>query len=149
MTEKVLNDTGEFDQYLGQLDLELHPLWEEAWKGQDQSKFETILHDFGVDLKFGYTFQVETYRARRKDLNPYQQVERGMVVRFRERRDKEFASYRELTDIIRTNYVEGEGSLTAALARVGMIESLGTANPMSEAFEKDSMEIIVPVLDKE
>lgn len=150
MVEKV-NEYGEFDQYLTQLDLMLHPKWKEFVKGDD-SVFETILHDFGADLKFGFTSEVETVRARRKDLYPYQQVQTGLVVRFRERRDKEWEPYREITDIIRTNYVEGSGpgALTAALARVGMLESMGTTNPLNEAIEKDEgFEVGVEIIETE
>ncbi|ANA49128.1 hypothetical protein PMW_03 [Pseudomonas phage phiPMW] len=144
MVEKV-NEYGEFDQYLTQLDLMLHPKWKEFVKGDD-SVFETILHDFGADLKFGFTSEVETVRARRKDLYPYQQVQTGLVVRFRERRDKAWEPYRCITDIVRTNI----GTTTDALARVGMMESLGTTNPLNEAIEKDEgFEVAVQIIELE
>lgn len=123
-----------FDQYLTQLDLEMHPFWNTAWKGQNQDAFERILYDFGCDPEYGYSIEMGLARARRKDLKPYQQVEYGVVVRFKERTDPDWAEFRAIEDIVRDNV----GGLTAALARVGMIESLGSsANPLNEAIEND------------
>lgn len=78
----------DFDQYVGQLDLDLHPSWQKAWEEQDVDRFEKILHYFGADCSKGYKFEQVLYRARRTDLNPSQQVERGLIVRFKERTDK-------------------------------------------------------------
>lgn len=72
----------EFDQYLGQLDMEKHPLWEKAWKGQDQKAFEKILYDLGADLNYGYEFRVCLYRSRMT-----KKVEYGVRASFKERTD--------------------------------------------------------------
>lgn len=119
----------QFDQYLGQLDMENHPLWKEAWIGQDQKKFEQILHDMGADLSYGYEFRVCLHRARTSN-----KVEYGVRVGFKERTDKKWMSeMMAVEDIIRVNV----GGLTNALARVGMLESLGATNPLNEAIEAD------------
>lgn len=73
----------EFDQYLGQLDMERHPLWDKAWKCQDQKAFEQIMYDLGADLDYGYDFRVCIYRSRMTN-----KVEYGVRVSFKERTDK-------------------------------------------------------------
>jgi hypothetical protein len=125
---------GEFDQYLGQLDMEQHPLWEEAWIGQDQSKFEQILFEMGADLDYGYDFRVCNYRARTTN-----QTEYGVRVGFKERTDKRWMSEMMAIEDVARNTV---GGLSNALARVGMLESIGHTNPLLEIMhEGDIMEV--------
>lgn len=78
----------DFDQYIGFLDLDTHPKWLEIWQAQDEARFKKVLHYFGADTEQGFMFDQCIYRARRSDLTPSQQVEFGMVVRFKERTDK-------------------------------------------------------------
>ena len=87
----------DFDQYLGHLDLELHPKWEQAWKGQDQKVFEEILKDMGADLRYGYDFRVCNYRPRTSKHSEY-----GIRIGFKERSDKWWVdNMMDITDIIR------------------------------------------------
>lgn len=112
----------EFDQYLGQIDMEHHPLWEKAWLGQDQQAFETILNDMGADLRYGYEFRVCLYRARTNN-----KVEYGVRVSFVERTDKWWVSNMMATsDIVRTT----KDSIRAT----GMRESLMEESPMHTAM---------------
>lgn len=127
----------QFDQYLGQLDMEQHPLWDEAWLGQDQQKFEKILHDLGADLNFGYDFRVCMYRARTTNKTEY-----GVRVGFKERTDKHWMNtMMGIEDVIRNNV----GTLSDALARVGMIESLGIENPLNCAMAEGDEEMVINV----
>lgn len=127
----------QFDQYLGQLDMEQHPLWEEAWLGQDQKKFEKILYDLGADLNFGYDFRVCMYRARTTNKTEY-----GVRVGFKERTDKHWMNtMMGIEDVIRNNV----GTLSDALARVGMIESLGIENPLNSAMAEGEEELTISV----
>lgn len=127
MSEKK-NQPAEFDQYLGQLDMEHHPLWNEAWVGQDQKKFEQILHDMGADLNYGYDFRICMYRARISNKTEY-----GVRVGFKERTDKKWMSEMMSIEDVARNTV---GGLSDALARVGMLESMGHTNPLLEIMHE-------------
>lgn len=112
----------EFNQYLGHLDLERHPLWEKAWVGQDQTAFETVLNDLGADLSYGYDFNVCLYRSRMTN-----KVEYGMRVSFRERTDKAWMnSMMDVSDIIRT--------VKCSIRATGMREAMNEDTPLYEAM---------------
>lgn len=112
----------EFDQYLGQLDMEKHPLWERAWKGQDQEAFEQILHDLGADLSHGYEFNVCFYRPRMSN-----QPEYGVRVSFKERTDKQWMdTMMDITDVLRNT--------TGSITRTGMVLSLN--NRIQNTFDE-------------
>lgn len=131
------NQPAEFDQYLGQLDMEQHPLWEEAWIGQNQEKFEQILHSMGADLAYGYDFRVCLHRARTSN-----KVEYGVRVGFKERTDKPWMTeMMAVEDIARLNV----GGLSDAMARVGMLESLGMENPLNVAMREGDEELVINV----
>jgi len=124
----------DFDQYLGQLDMEHHPLWHDAWVGQDQKKFETILHDLGADLNYGYEFTVCLYRSRITN-----KVEYGVRVSFKERTDKWWVANMMCTsDIVRNTH----DSIRATGMRMGLNEDC----PLNEAM-KLSMAANVVVVD--
>lgn len=121
----------EFDQYLGQIDMEHHPLWEEAWVGQNKEKFEKILHDMGADLAYGYEFRVCLYRARTNN-----KVEYGVRVSFVERTDKWWISNMMSTsDIVRNT----KNSIRAT----GMRESLMEESPMHLAMTAAAERFVV------
>ena len=112
----------EFDQYLGQLDMELHPKWKQAWIGQNQELFEAILHDMGADLNFGYEFSVCLYRARTTN-----KVEYGVRVSFKERSDKWWVdNMMNISDVVRNT----QGSIRST----GMRQALNEDSPLNEAM---------------
>lgn len=120
----------EFDQYLGQLDMEQHPLWEKAWVGQDQEAFEQVLHDLGADLNYGYHFNVCLYRSRMTN-----KVEYGMRVSFRERTDKVWMdSMMCVSDIVRNT----KNSIRAT----GMRETLNEDTPLNEAMMEQASKLV-------
>lgn len=128
----------DFDQYLGQLDMEQHPLWEKAWVGQDQQAFETILKDLGADLDFGYDFRVCIYRSR---MFP-NKVEYGVRVGFKERTDKWWQSnMMAVSDIVRNTH--------NSLRATGMREALNEDSPLNDvmiaAAEKFSLSVEIKV----
>jgi hypothetical protein len=116
----------EFDQYLGQLDMEKHPLWKKAWVDQDKEAFEQILEDLGADISYGYDFRVCLHRSRMTN-----QVEYGVRVGFKERTDKWWtANMLSVEDLVRTT----RGSIRAT----GMKEALNQETPLS-AYVEDQM----------
>lgn len=118
---------GTFDQYLTQLDLELHPLWAEAWAKQDRKLLDKVLYDLGVDISYGYTEEVATVRARRADIIPSKQIVTGMLIRFKERTDKAWMdSMMDITDVLRNT--------TGSIARTGMVLSLN--NRIQNTFDE-------------
>lgn len=121
----------EFDQYLGHLDLEKHPEWDEAWKGQDQKVFEKVLHDLGADLNYGYTFNMCLHRSRTSN-----KVEYGMRVSFRERTDKVWMdSMMDVTDILRHT--------TDSIRATGMREMLNAETPLNDAMMEQAGKLVV------
>lgn len=118
----------EFDQYLGQLDMERHPLWDKAWKGQDKEAFEKILNDLGADLDYGYDFRVCLYRSRMTN-----KVEYGVRVGFRERTDKWWTDNMMCTsDIVRNTH----DSIRATGMRLGLNEDCALNEVMIEQAAK-------------
>lgn len=112
----------EFNQYLGQLDMERHPLWEAAWKGQNQDLFEKILYDLGADLSYGYAFNVCLYRSRMTN-----KVEYGVRVSFTERTDKWWVdNMMNVSDLVR----ETKNSIRAT----GMRMALNEESPLNEVM---------------
>lgn len=112
----------DFDQYLGQIDMELHPLWETAWIGQDQKAFEEILFDLGADLKHGYDFRVCLYRSRMTN-----KVEYGVRVGFKERQDKWWVSnMMDASDIVRNTH--------DSIRATGMRQCLNEDSPLNEVM---------------
>jgi hypothetical protein len=122
LRKERFDQIGEFDNFLGQLDMELHPLWNKAWIGQDQKAFEQILHDMGADLSYGYDFRVCLYRARTSN-----KVEYGVRVSFKERTDKWWVSnMMDASDIIRNT--------KCSIRATGMRESLPEDSPLFEVM---------------
>ena len=120
----------EFDQYLGQLDLEQHPLWGEAWVGQNQEAFETVLHEMGADLRMGYEFTMCLHRSRTNN-----KVEYGMRVAFCERTDKDWMDNMMCTsDIVRNTH----NSLRATGMRMGLNEE----TPLNEAMMEQAAKLV-------
>jgi hypothetical protein len=120
----------DFDQYLGQLDMERHPLWEKAWIGQDQVAFEKILHDLGADLAFGYEFNVCLYRSRMTN-----KVEYGVRVSFRERSDKWWTTnMMDTSDIVRNTH----DSIRATGMRMGLNED----SPLNEVMMEQAAKFV-------
>ena len=120
----------EFDQYLGHIDLEQHPLWEKAWHGQDQEAFEQVLKDLGADISQGYAFSICLHRARTNN-----KVEYGMRVSFRERTDKEWVDTMMATsDIVRNTH----NSLRATGMRMGLNED----TPLNEAMMEQAAKLV-------
>lgn len=123
----------EFDQYLGQLDLERHPLWEKAWLGQDQQAFEKILHDFGADLDFGYDFRVCLYRSRMSN-----KVEYGVRVGFTERTDKFWLdNMMGISDIVRKT--------KSSIRATGMRETLNEDSPLNDVMMEQAQRYAINV----
>jgi hypothetical protein len=123
----------DFDQYLGQLDMELHPLWEKAWIGQDKEAFETILHDMGADLAHGYDFRVCLHRARTSN-----KVEYGVRVGFRERTDKWWVDNMMATsDIVRNTH--------NSLRATGMRQCLNEDSALNEVMMDQAAKYAVVV----
>lgn len=105
-------DPCEFDQFLGQLDLESHPDWKEAWATQNTKLFEKVLWEMGADLDYGYEFTTCLHRARIS-----QKVEFGMRVTFKERNDDYWIkNYMQVEDIARCD--------KSSIVRCGMRLSL-------------------------
>lgn len=123
----------EFDNYLGQLDMELHPLWEKAWIGQDKEAFETILHDMGADLAHGYDFRVCLHRARTSN-----KVEYGVRVGFRERQDRWWTDNMMATsDIVRNTH--------NSLRATGMRQCLNEDSALNEVMMDQAAKYAVVV----
>lgn len=121
----------EFDQYLGQLDMEKHPLWDKAWNGQDQKAFETILHDLGADLKYGYDFRVCLYRSRMTN-----KVEYGMRVGFTERTDKVWVdTMMDVSDIARRTH--------NSIRATGMRECLNSESGLNDAMIEQAQKFVI------
>jgi hypothetical protein len=123
----------EFDQYLGQLDMERHPLWEKAWLGQDQKAFEKILHDLGADLDFGYDFRVCLYRSRMTN-----KVEYGVRVGFRERSDKWWTdNMMDTSDIVRNTH--------DSIRATGMRQCLNEDSALNEVMMEQAAKFVTLV----
>lgn len=87
-----------YDQYLGMLDVEQHPDWNEAWLSQNEKKVNEILYSLGVDLDYGWEIDVNLHRARTSN-----KVEYGPRFSFKERTDKYWVKNNmALEDVIRT-----------------------------------------------
>jgi hypothetical protein len=113
-------ETCEYTQYLTQLDLEHHPDFAEAWKSQDQTKFEKVLNDMGVDLSYGYEISVCQCRSRIS-----QKVETGMRISFRERSDQYWLKNgAAVEDIIELT--------PPGIGRLGMINALNSSRNVEE-----------------
>lgn len=131
----------EFDNYLGQLDMERHPLWDKAWKGQDQKAFEQILHDLGADLDYGYEFRVCLYRSRMSG-----KVEYGVRASFKERTDKWWVDNMMCTsDIVRNT----KDSIRATGMRMGLNEDCPLNEVMIEQAAKYAMVVDIKCNDSE
>lgn len=130
MKKERFDQIHEFDNYLGHLDLEQHPLWDKAWFGQDQEVFETVLHELGADLRMGYEFTMCLHRSRTNN-----KVEYGMRVAFRERTDKEWMTTMMATsDIVRNTH----NSLRATGMRMGLNED----TPLNEAMMEQASKLV-------
>lgn len=133
MKQEQFDQPMEFDNYLGQLDMELHPLWEKAWIGQDQKAFEQILHDMGADLTQGYDFRVCLHRARTSN-----KVEYGVRVGFRERTDKWWVDNMMATsDIVRNTH--------NSLRATGMRQCLNEDSALNEVMMDQAAKYAVVV----
>lgn len=141
LRKEKFDQVGEFDNFLGQIDMELHPLWNKAWIGQDQQAFEQILHDMGADLNYGYDFRVCLYRARTSN-----KVEYGVRVSFKERQDDWWVrNMMDTSDIVRNT--------KCSIRATGMRESLNQDSPMLEvmvqaAAQSDFFEVPVIMVDE-
>jgi hypothetical protein len=123
----------EFDQYLGQLDMEQHPLWKKAWIGQDKEAFDKILHDLGADLDYGYDFRVCLYRSRMTN-----KVEYGVRVGFKERTDKWWTSnMMDASDIVRNTH--------DSIRATGMRQCLNEDSPLNEVMMEQAAKYAVVV----
>lgn len=128
----------DFDQYIGQLDLDTHPKWNQAWETQDKELFEKIIHYFGADITQGYLFEQVLYRARRTDLTPSQQVEHGLVVRFKERTDAWWVKHMmSIEDIVRHT----QNSIRAT----GMRQCMNEDTPMNDVMMEQAAKMLVVV----
>ena len=133
MAKEKFDQPMEFDQYLGQLDMERHPLWERAWIGQDKQAFETILSDLGADLKYGYEFNVCLYRSRMTN-----KVEYGVRVMFKERSDKWWVSnMMDASDIVRNTH--------DSIRATGMRQALNEDSPLNEVMMDQAAKYAVVV----
>lgn len=131
--KEKFDQMGEFDQYLGQLDLEKHPLWDKAWLGQDQKAFEQILNDLGADLSYGYDFRVCLYRSRMTN-----KVEYGVRVGFRERTDKGWMDEMMcVSDIVRHTH--------NSLRATGMRECLNEDNALNDVMLEQAQRFAINV----
>jgi hypothetical protein len=129
---------GLFNQYLTQVDLELHPEWVNAFKSGDRSLFERILYEFGADLRYGYEEDVAHVRARRSDLKPYEQVQYGMLIRFKERTDKWWVdNMMDITDIV--------DMTKDSIRATGMREVLNSTSHLYEAMKQEAAKNIIVV----
>lgn len=123
----------EFDQYLGHLDLERHPLWTDAWIGQDQNKFEQVLYEMGADTKYGYEFTVCNYMPRTSNRSEY-----GMRVSFKERTDKWWTDNMMCTsDIVRNTH--------NSLRATGMRQCLNEDSALNEVMMDQAAKYAVVV----
>jgi hypothetical protein len=137
MAVEKFDQAHDFDQYLGQLDMERHPLWEKAWIGQDKEAFEQILHDLGADLTYGYEFRVCLYRSRMTN-----KVEYGVRVGFRERSDKWWTTNMMATsDIVRNTH----NSLRATGMRLAINEDSALHEVMMEQAERYAVVVDIKV----
>ena len=84
-----------YNQFLSFVDLERDPEWNDAWKSQDESKVEQLLHKYGADLKYGWEVEVILHRPRTSNAAEY-----GPKINFVERTDAEFAPYVATEDMI-------------------------------------------------
>jgi hypothetical protein len=138
-----------YDQYLGQGDLKLHPLWKNEWltvahdednpflQGHvDQKIFERILVELGADLPLGYASSVCMHRNRTSNAVTY-----GLRVTFKERTDKWWVDNMMSTSDLVRHVSEREGSIRA----VGMRESLMEESPMHSAMMAAAERLIVTV----
>lgn len=129
---------GLFNQYLTQVDLELHPLWLDAFINGHRDSFEKILHDFGADLRYGYEEEVAYARARRSDLLPSQQVSYGMLVRFKERTDKwwidNMMAVEDIVDLTKDS-----------IRATGMREALNSASHLYDAMKLEASKNVINV----
>lgn len=123
----------DFDQYLGHIDLEQHPLWDKAWHGQDQNAFEKVLSDLGADLAFGYAFDICLHRARTNN-----KVDYGMRVAFRERTDKHWVNtMMDASDIVRNTH--------NSIRATGMRECLNSENGLNDAMIEQAQKFAINV----
>lgn len=133
MAREKFDQPHDFDQYLGQLDMERHPLWEKAWIGQDKKAFETILSDLGADLKYGYEFNVCLYRSRMTN-----KVEYGVRVMFKERTDKWWVTNMMATsDIVRQTH--------DSIRATGMRQAINEDSPLHEVMMEQASKYAVVV----
>lgn len=125
-----------FDQFLSFVDLEKHPKWNKAWKEQNQEVFEEVLFDLGADVTQGWSISVCLHRPRTSNAAEY-----GPMVRFKERTDKGWESYRDVSDIVRDT--------ESSVARYGMKLSLGDGNCLNDLMV-EKLKVSVKVFeDKE
>lgn len=125
-----------FDQYIGFLDLDTHPKWQEIWDEQDEDRFKKVIAYFGADVEQGFMFDQCIYRARRTDLTPSQQVEFGMVVRFKERTDKWWVdNMMSIEDVVRHT----QNSIRATGMRTGLNEDSPLHEVMMEQATRHAM----------
>lgn len=120
----------DFDNYLGQLDLELHPQWDEAWSKQDKQLFEKVLFDLGADVSFGYDFTVCLYRSRMTN-----KVEYGLRASFKERTDAWWTkNMMDTTDVVRNTH----NSIRATGMRIGLNDN----TPLNEAMMEQAAKLV-------
>lgn len=138
MAQEKFDQAHDFDQYIGFLDLDTHPKWAEIWEEQDEERFKKVLHYFGADTTQGFGFDQCIYRARRTDLTPSQQVEFGIVVRFKERTDKWWVdNMMSIEDIVRHT----QNSIRAT----GMRQTLNEDSPLHEVMMEQAAKYAVVV----
>jgi hypothetical protein len=133
LQKERFDQPGEFDQYLGHLDLEKHPLWEKAWLGQDQKAFEQVLYELGADLGYGYEFSVCNYMPRTSNRSEY-----GMRVSFRERSDKVWVDTMMcVSDIVRHTH--------NSLRATGMRQCLNEDNALNDVMIEQAQKFAINV----
>lgn len=133
-----------FDQYLGDVDLTYHPLWEDGLYEKDRKKFDKILCSLGADLAYGYEFVKGRYRTRFS-----QEQCDGVRICFKERTDKWWQqNMMDISDIVR--YVsENEGTIKAVGMRESLMEDSSMHSAMVAAAERFVINAEIVVNDKE
>lgn len=133
MAREKFDQTCSFDQYLSFLDMEKHPLWDEAWKGQNAEKFDQILYDMGADLSKGWEITMCLHRARTSN-----NVEYGPRVSFVERQDKWWVSNMMATsDIVRNTH--------DSIRATGMRQAINEDSPLHEVMMDQAAKYAVVV----
>ena len=156
MASERFEQPHDFDQYLGQGDLKLHPLWKNEWlsevheenseflKGHpDQKEFEQILFEMGADMKLGYESNVCMHRNRTSKDITY-----GLRVMFKERTDKWWIDNMMATSDIVRHVGMTEGSIRTVGMRECLMEESSVYAAMVAAAEQHIIVADIKVKDE-